>query len=75
MELDEGSRRPGQARGRPVDGTRGVFETADTIAGRPTLVRFEWLVDEPDRPRWQQSFSYDDGATWSLNWQMHFTRL
>ena len=56
------------------DGTHGVFEAADTIAGRPTLVRFEWLADEPDRPRWQQSFSYDDGATWSLNWQMVFTR-
>ena len=55
------------------DGTHGVFEAADTIAGRPTLVRFEWLADEPESPRWQQSFSFDDGTTWSLNWQMLFS--
>lgn len=56
------------------DGTHGVFETADTIAGRPARVRFEWLADDPDRPHWQQSFSYDDGANWRLNWHMVFTR-
>ena len=32
------------------DGDRGVFEASDTIAGRPTLVRFEWLRDQPERP-------------------------
>ena len=53
---------------------RGVFEAADTIAGRPALVRFEWLTDDPEQPLWQQSFSYDDGRTWALNWQMFFTR-
>jgi hypothetical protein len=53
---------------------RGVFEAADTIGGRPTLVRFEWLTDDPAAPRWQQSFSYDGGETWTLNWQMAFTR-
>ncbi len=55
------------------DGSHGVFEASDTIGGRPTLVRFEWLPEDPDGPLWQQSFSYDDGLTWALNWQMQFT--
>lgn len=56
------------------DGSHGVFESSEMIGGRPGQVRFEWLVDEPDRPRWQQSFSYDEGETWALNWQMLLTR-
>ena len=56
------------------DGDRGVFEAADTIGGRAALVRFEWLRDQPERPLWQQSFSYDGGTTWTLNWQMFFSR-
>jgi hypothetical protein len=56
------------------DGDRGVFEASDTIAGRPTVVRFEWLRDQPERPLWQQSFSYDGGETWTLNWQMFLSR-
>jgi hypothetical protein len=59
--------------GRFADG-RGVFEATDTIGGRPTRVRFEWLTDDPERPLWQQSFSYDEGATWAMNWQMRFTK-
>ena len=55
------------------EGDRGVFEAVDTIAGRPALVRFEWLRDQPD-PVWQQSFSYDGGETWTLNWQMFLSR-
>ena len=55
------------------DGSHGVFEAADTIAGRP-----HWSASNGSpttrRPRWQQSFSYDDGATWSTNWQMVFTK-
>lgn len=56
------------------EGTRGVFEAADTIGGRPTLVRFEWLADQPELPRWQQSFSFDAGRSWGLNWTMDFAR-
>ncbi|WP_193612796.1 hypothetical protein [Nocardioides lijunqiniae] len=56
------------------DGTHGVFEAVDTVAGRPTLVRFDWFAEDPDLPRWQQSFSYDGGTTWALNWQMFFHR-
>ena len=44
------------------------------LAGRPVKVRFEWLAEQPT-PRWQQSFSYDGGTTWRLNWVMHFTRV
>ncbi len=55
-------------------GPHGVFEASDVVAGRPVLVRFEWLAGDPAQPRWQQSFSYDDGRTWTLNWTMQLTR-
>jgi hypothetical protein len=51
----------------------GVFQCHDTIGGRATIVRFEWLAHRPEEPVWQQSFSYDDGETWRINWTMHFT--
>ena len=57
------------------EGSHGTFDAVDTIGGRPAVVRFEWLADQPGGPLWQQSFSYDDGATWGLNWQMQFTPL
>jgi hypothetical protein len=64
--------------GTPVigrfDGSHGVFEAPETIGGRLTQVRFEWFLDDPDRPRWQQSFSYDEGRSWRHNWAMEFTR-
>jgi hypothetical protein len=58
--------------GRFIDG-RGVFEANDTIAGHEVVVRFEWLIGGREQPQWQQSFSYDGGATWTLNWTMQFT--
>jgi hypothetical protein len=57
--------------GRFVD-RHGVFDATDTIGGRPVVVRFEWQRTAGE-PRWQQSFSWDDGATWMLNWTMRFT--
>ncbi|MBK7076293.1 MAG: DUF1579 domain-containing protein [Myxococcales bacterium] len=53
---------------------RGRFECADTLDGRPIRVRFDWSVDDPAHPRWEQAFSPDGGATWEVNWQMRFTR-
>ena len=54
-------------------GSRGVFDCADVVGGRPVLVRFEWRADAA-APVWQQSFSFDDGATWTRNWVMSFRR-
>jgi hypothetical protein len=54
-------------------GTRGLFECEDVLAGQPVRVRFEWEA-HPTTPTWQQSFSYDDGATWRLNWTMRLHR-
>jgi hypothetical protein len=33
----------------------------------------EWAAD-PDVPVWRQLFSFDRGASWSLNWIMTLTR-
>ena len=57
------------------DGDHGVFECEDEIAGRQVVVRFEWLTANKNSPRWQQSFSYDGGETWRLNWVMHLERV
>ena len=62
----------------PVEGrfddARGVFQCEDEIAGNAVLVRFEWLAEDRDSPEWRQSFSYDAGRTWKLNWVMELTR-
>jgi hypothetical protein len=52
----------------------GVFECDDVLGGKLAKVRFEWLSD-PVTPRWQQSFSFDAGVTWRLNWTMAFERV
>lgn len=60
--------------GRFRDGV-GTFESEDEIGGRPVSVRFEWLTRDPNSPRWQQSFSYDAGRSWMLNWTMDLARV
>ena len=55
-------------------GELGLFEGEDIDAGRPILVRFIWNRSDPIAPTWTQSFSYDGGDTWELNWTMAFTR-
>lgn len=71
------SRRPGHI-DVPLEGTfsdgRGVFFCDDVVGGHATKVRFAWTNPTPDTARWEQAFSYDDGATWRVNWIMDFTR-
>jgi hypothetical protein len=52
----------------------GTFFAEDTFQGKPIKIRFQWSIPEPDRPRWEQAFSPDGGATWETNWIMDFTR-
>jgi hypothetical protein len=59
--------------GRFTDG-HGVFESDELLDGKPGKVKFEWLSD-PIAPEWRQSFSFDDGGTWRLNWTMTFERV
>jgi hypothetical protein len=59
--------------GRFTDGD-GVFYGSDTVGGRNVMLRFNWHAD-PSTPVWQQSFSEDSGATWTLNWTMTFSRI
>lgn len=62
----------------PVVGTFenqvGTFYADDTLAGKAIRVRFLWTISEPGKPRWEQAFSPDGGATWEVNWVMDFTR-
>lgn len=62
----------------PVEGSFadniGRFECADTLGGRPAIVRFRWSAD-PCSPRWEQYFSWDAGSTWQQNWVMTFSRV
>jgi hypothetical protein len=71
------TRLPGQldppVTGKFVD-RRGTFECDDVVGGHAVTVRFEWLADERE-PLWRQSFSYDSGKTWKLNWEMTFSRI
>ncbi len=59
--------------GRFADGL-GLFYCDDVLNGHAVLVRYEWTASET-APRWQQSFSYDGGASWRLNWTMGFSPL
>jgi hypothetical protein len=43
-------------------------------AGTPLDVRFTWTRDGDDRARREQAVSYDNRATWDVNWTMDFTR-
>lgn len=54
-------------------GNHAVFECDDIIGEHAVKVRFEAHADAFS-PTWQQSFSYDSGSTWKLNWKMTLTR-
>lgn len=57
------------------DGSVGRFFADDTLRGQPIRVRFEWHIETPDRPRWEQAFSGDGGLSWEVNWTMQFERM
>ena len=59
--------------GRFKDGI-GVFECDDVVDGVPLRVRYTWKVHSADSLTWEQSFSFDNGATWDTNWTMESTR-
>jgi hypothetical protein len=52
----------------------GVFLGDDTLRGRPIMVRYQWSEITARSARWEQAFSPDNGASWEVNWIMHFTR-
>ena len=72
------SRRPGKL-DPPVlgsfTGDIGRFEGADTLAGRPILMRFDWSRVKTSSPLWEQSFSGDGGKSWETNWVMEFEQV
>jgi hypothetical protein len=72
------SRNPGHL-DPPVEGSwaqgRGRFFCEDILGGRPVKIRFEWTHEGPAAARWEQAFSYDDGATWRVNWVMELSRI
>lgn len=52
----------------------GHFEGDDTFNGHAIRVHFQWSDITTSRPRWEQAFSADGGATWEMNWRMEFSR-
>jgi hypothetical protein len=62
----------------PVAGSfragEGHFEGDDSFDGRPIRVRFEWSEITPVSARWEQSFSFDGGGSFAVNWIMSFHR-
>ena len=46
----------------------GEFYGDDQLGGRPIKVRFLIIRQGPDKARFEQAFSDDDGETWETNW-------
>ena len=65
------TRQPGDM-GPPVEGSfkdgEGIFLSEEDLGGRMGTCRFRWTIVSADEARWEQSFSFDGGATWRVNW-------
>jgi hypothetical protein len=60
--------------GRFENGIGRFEQKVTTSDGRPLRVRFTWDNITEFTARWTQEISLDDGASWSSNWIMEFTR-
>lgn len=60
-------------RGKFAQG-RGEFLEHDTVNGKKVLVRYLWMDLQTNTPRFEQSFSTDEGKTWEPNWITYQTR-
>jgi hypothetical protein len=56
-----------------VDGV-GIWDSEDTDADQPIIVRGAWDQITPTSCRWVQAVSRDNGRQWQENWVMHWTR-
>ena len=53
----------------------GLFECDDVLDGVPVKVRFTWKDITMNSATWEQSFSFDEGATWETNWVTRHARV
>lgn len=55
-------------------GDHGLFYGDEVDDGIPVIARFEWQA-HPASPTWKQSYSWDGGETWEVNWVMELTKV
>jgi len=53
----------------------GRFECDEVMDAEVVRVRYDWKDIATDSVTWEQSFSFDGGATWDPNWTMRSTRV
>lgn len=59
--------------GGPVD-DRFIFATDDVRDGQPIKLRMVFYNRAADSLDWDWERSHDGGATWTLQWRLHYTR-